>query len=102
MPGAYDQDQLVAHDRRRFEIGFIGQKGQNGKIQIALPELVRKPRRKMARHFDLDLWVLLAELEDQLRKKIKASALVRADPNSSASERVQLFKSRDRFIPQIQ
>src|SRR5882724_8427847 len=102
MSWAHYECKLIPHDGRRFEIGFIGQKGKDGEIQIALVKLVRKPRRELARDFDLNLRILLAKFEDQLRQQVKTGALVGANANAAALKGVELFERGEAFITQVE
>ena len=102
MPGAHDECQLITHNGRRFEIGFIRQELEDREIQIALVKLVRKLRRKLPGYFNLYLRVLLAKLEDQLRQQVETGALVRSNANAAALKGVKLFESSEAFITQIE
>src|SRR2546428_2327275 len=102
MSWAHYERKLISHDGRCFEIGFIGQKREDGEIQIALVKLVRKPRRELARDFDLNLRILLAKFEDQLRQQVETGALVGADANAPALKGVELFESCEALITQIE
>src|SRR6185503_15185133 len=102
MLRADDQGQLVPHDQGAFQVAVIGKERQDRKVEVALTKFIRKSRRHLTKHFDLDLGVLFPKSEDQPGKQVKACALVGPDAYSAALQAVQLQERRERFVPEVQ
>src|SRR5262249_39372377 len=98
MTGVDYEDQLVSHDRNRIQIGVVGQKRKDSEIQITLPKFVRQASRELTRNFYLYFWVSLSEVENQLREKVQASALVSTDSYTSTLKGMKLLQRGDAFI----